>query len=110
MIQRFLAEGKPGATIRSGAPYSTWFNGGLRTTTSFHNIIGLLTETIGSPTPTADSARGREATCPRATTSSRSPPQDLALPPVGGLLGDGQQGGARLRLAATANRFSTTSG
>ena len=52
MIERFLAEGKPGATIRSGAPYSTWFNGGLRTTTSFHNIIGLLTETIGSPTPT----------------------------------------------------------
>jgi hypothetical protein len=51
MIQRFLVEGKPGATIRSGAPYSTWFNGGIRTTTSFHNIIGLLTETIGSPTP-----------------------------------------------------------
>jgi hypothetical protein len=51
MVQRFLVEGKPGATIRSGAPYSTWFNGGLRTTASFHNIIGLLTETIGSPTP-----------------------------------------------------------
>ena len=51
MVQRFLVEGKPGATIRSGAPYSTWFNGGIRTTTSFHNIIGLLTETIGSPTP-----------------------------------------------------------
>lgn len=52
MVQRFLVEGKPGATIRSGAPYSTWFNGGLRTTASFHNIIGILTETIGSPTPT----------------------------------------------------------
>jgi hypothetical protein len=52
MIQRFLVEGKPGATVRSGAPYSTWFNGGLRTTASFHNIIGILTETIGSPTPT----------------------------------------------------------
>ncbi len=52
MVQRFLSEDKPGATIRSGAPYSTWFNGGLRTTASFHNIIGLLTETIGSPTPT----------------------------------------------------------
>ena len=51
MVQRFLVEGKPGATIRSGAPYSTWFNGGLRTTAGFHNIIGLLTETIGSPTP-----------------------------------------------------------
>jgi hypothetical protein len=51
MMQRFLVEGKPGATVRSGARYSTWFNGGLRTTCYFHNIIGLLSETIGSPTP-----------------------------------------------------------
>jgi hypothetical protein len=51
MMQRFLVEGKPGATSRSGAPYSTWFNGGLRTTAGFHNMIGLLTETVGSPTP-----------------------------------------------------------
>jgi hypothetical protein len=53
MMQRFLVEGKPGATSRSGAPYSTWFNGGLRTTASFHNIIGILTETVGSPTPSS---------------------------------------------------------
>jgi hypothetical protein len=51
MMQRFLAEGKPGATCRSGARYSGWWNGGLRTTCTFHNMIGLLTETIGSPTP-----------------------------------------------------------
>jgi hypothetical protein len=51
MMQRFLVENKPGATVRSGAPYSTWFNGGLRTTAYFHNVIGLLTETIGNPTP-----------------------------------------------------------
>jgi hypothetical protein len=51
MMQRFLAEDKPGATSRSGARYSTWFNGGLRTTAYFHNMIGLLTETIGTPTP-----------------------------------------------------------
>ncbi len=51
MMQRFLAEGKPGATVRSGARYSTWWNGGLRTTCYFHNMIGLLTETIGNPTP-----------------------------------------------------------
>lgn len=51
MHQRFIAEGKPGATMRSGASYSTWWNGGLRTTTYFHNMIGLLTETIGNPTP-----------------------------------------------------------
>jgi hypothetical protein len=51
MMQRFLAEGKAGATVRSGARYSTWWNGGLRTTCYFHNMIGLLTETIGNPTP-----------------------------------------------------------
>jgi hypothetical protein len=48
---RFAVEGKPGAVMRSGAPYSTWFNGGLRTTSYFHNQIGILTETIGNPTP-----------------------------------------------------------
>jgi hypothetical protein len=51
MHSRFIAEGKPGVTMRSGASYSTWWNGGLRTTVYFHNMIGLLTETIGNPTP-----------------------------------------------------------
>jgi hypothetical protein len=51
MMNRFLAEGKPGVTVRSGARYSTWWNGGLRSITYYHNMIGLLTETIGSPTP-----------------------------------------------------------
>src|SRR3954467_11598531 len=48
---RLAAEDKPGAVMRTGAPYSTWFNGGIRTTSYFHNQIGLLTETIGNPTP-----------------------------------------------------------
>ncbi len=52
MHDRFLAENKPGVTMRSGSSYSTWWNGGLRTTVYFHNMIGLLTETIGNPTPT----------------------------------------------------------
>ncbi|HET7233450.1 MAG TPA: M14 metallopeptidase family protein [Longimicrobium sp.] len=51
MHSRFEAEGKPGVTMRRGSSYSTWWNGGLRTTAYFHNMIGLLTETIGSPTP-----------------------------------------------------------
>jgi hypothetical protein len=48
---RFIAEGKPGAVTRGAASYSTWFNGGVRTTTGFHNQIGLLSECIGNPTP-----------------------------------------------------------
>lgn len=51
MHTRFVAEGKPGATMRSGAGYQIWWNGGLRTTVYFHNMIGILTETIGNPTP-----------------------------------------------------------
>jgi hypothetical protein len=51
MHNRFVAENKPGATMRRGANYSTWWNGGLRTTVYFHNMIGLLTESIGNPTP-----------------------------------------------------------
>jgi hypothetical protein len=48
---RFIQEGKPGSTMRAGSSYSTWWNGGLRTTVYFHNMIGLLTEAIGNPTP-----------------------------------------------------------
>ena len=51
MHARFSLEGKPGVVERNGATYQTWFNGGLRTTAYFHNIVGLLTETIGNPTP-----------------------------------------------------------
>jgi hypothetical protein len=51
MHERLVEENKPGSTSRSGAPYSTWFNGSLRTTSYFRNQIGLLTEIIGNPTP-----------------------------------------------------------
>ena len=51
MHGRLLAEGKPGSIMRSGAPYSTWFNGNLRTIANFHNVPGILTEIIGNPTP-----------------------------------------------------------
>lgn len=51
MHNRFVGENKPGATMRRGANYSTWWNGGLRTAPYFHNMIGLLTESIGHPTP-----------------------------------------------------------
>ena len=48
---RMVAENKPGVVNRSLSGYSTWWNGGLRTTVYFHNMLGILTETIGNPTP-----------------------------------------------------------
>ncbi len=51
MHSRLVAEGKGGSEMRSGSTYSTWWDGGLRTTVYFHNMIGILTEIIGNPTP-----------------------------------------------------------
>jgi hypothetical protein len=52
MNRRFASEQKPGVISRGGAPYSGWWNGGLRSTCYFHNIIGILTEAFGHPDPT----------------------------------------------------------
>ena len=51
MHTRFIAEGKPGVVSRRGAP--TTRRGGRRIAHHglFHNQIGILTETIGNPTP-----------------------------------------------------------
>jgi hypothetical protein len=51
MHTRLALEDKPGATMRTGGPYDGWWNGGIRNTATFHNIIALLTEMIGNPTP-----------------------------------------------------------
>ncbi|RYZ22234.1 MAG: peptidase [Chitinophagaceae bacterium] len=51
MNNRLNTEGKPGYTQRAGSVFSTWWNGGLRTTPYYHNIVGILTEIIGDPTP-----------------------------------------------------------
>lgn len=51
MINRLHVEDKPGYTRLAGSVFSTWWNGGLRTTPYFHNIIGILTEITGNPTP-----------------------------------------------------------
>jgi hypothetical protein len=74
MMQRFLAEDKPGAGVRSTTSYSTWFNGGLRTASYFHNMIGILTETIGSPTPSSIPYLARMQ-LPRADYLAPIPPQ-----------------------------------
>jgi hypothetical protein len=51
MANRLISEQKPGYTQKGGSQYSTWYNGGLRTTGYYHNVIGLLTEIIGGPAP-----------------------------------------------------------
>lgn len=51
--KRFIDEGKRGATCRSGASYALWYCGGLRTSASFHNQVGILSEITGTPTPSA---------------------------------------------------------
>ncbi|MDJ0766905.1 MAG: M14 family metallopeptidase [Myxococcota bacterium] len=51
MHYRFIAEGKGGTTLRNGGPFSMWWNGALLTTPYFHNMLGILTETVGNPTP-----------------------------------------------------------
>ncbi len=51
MHERLIAQGMGGSAMRAQAPYSTWFNGGMRTACYFHNEIGILTEIIGEPTP-----------------------------------------------------------
>jgi hypothetical protein len=43
MTRRLDQEGKRGAISRIG--FDTWWNGGMRTTPYFHNMIGILTET-----------------------------------------------------------------
>ncbi len=50
MLRRFEREGKDGVISRH--EFSTWYNGSIRTTAYFHNIVGILTETgHASPTP-----------------------------------------------------------
>ena len=51
MHSRMISEGLPGTAERGAANYSTWFNGAMRTISYFHNMVGLLTEIIGNPTP-----------------------------------------------------------
>ena len=108
MHNRFVAEGKPGATMRSGSNYSTWWNGGLRTTVYFHNMIGLLTEAIGNPTPGDNPARPPESAGPRRPAGPRRA-ADLALPPVDRLLGHRRPRRARRRVASTGRSSCSTS-
>ena len=89
MHSRLVAEGKGGSAMRSGANYSTWWNGGLRTVTYFHNMIGILTEIIGSPTPMKiPLVAGQAVAAGRLADADRA--AGVALPPVDRIRNDQQ--------------------
>ena len=99
MHNRFVTEDKPGATMRSGAGYSTWWNGGLRSTGYFHNVIGILTEAIGNPTPDRHPLHpGAAAAEARLPVSRRA--AEMAFPAVGRVRHHGRHGHPRRRLQA----------
>ena len=81
MHSRLVAEGKGGSAMRTGSTYSTWWNGGLRTVSYFHNVIGILTEIIGDPTPIAHSAGCRQATAEERLAPAHRP-AGVALPAI----------------------------
>ena len=48
---RLVAQGKGGSVLNAGGPYDCWWNGAMFNAPFFHNMIGLLTEVSGGPTP-----------------------------------------------------------
>jgi Zinc carboxypeptidase len=71
---RFEQENKPGVISRT--QYSTWWNGGLRTTAYFHNMIGILTETAH-----ADPAPGRISPRPEQLVPTMDYPHPITARP-----------------------------
>ena len=102
MHSRLVAEGKGGSAMRTGANYSTWWNGGLRTITYFHNMIGILTEIIGNPTP-IDIPLVPDKQLPQGDWPLPIAPQgpEVALPPVDRLRNDQQSRDSRSGVAVS---------
>ncbi len=100
MHSRMEAEDKPGAGMRSAATYSTWYNGGLRTTTYFHNIIGLLTEIIGNPTP-IDIPLVPAIQLPKRRFAVPDRAAEVAFAAVDRVFVDGESGCAGFRVAVS---------
>lgn len=82
IMRRLEREGKRGALTRVG--FDAWWNGGMRTTPYFHNMVGILTETAHpSATPTVIDP----STFPRQFANGRptgTPSPDYPNPYLGG--------------------------
>ena len=109
MHTRLAAEGKPGATMRSGGPYDGWWNGGIRNTAAFHNTIAILTEMIGSPTPMRIPLVAAIASCRRATSRIPIAPQEWHFRQSIDYSVSLQPRGARLSRRACARTCCSTS-
>ena len=82
MSQQLLREGKTG--VLSRVRYDTWWNGGMRTTPNFHNMIGILTETHHpSPFPVTYDPEAFPDTFVDGT-STRTPSTHYPSPFLGG--------------------------
>ena len=68
---RFIQEGKPGSTMRSGSSYSTWWNGGLRTTV-FPQHDRSFDRSDWKSHPDRDSARSRKTAAEQRESVSDS--------------------------------------
>ena len=75
MIERFLVEDKPGATVRTGARYSTWWNGGLSTDLLLPQHDRPVHRDDRQPDAVADSALDRTSNCPTSDYLAPIPPQ-----------------------------------
>jgi hypothetical protein len=84
MLDRFAREGKDGVISRY--QFSFWYNGSVRTTTYFHNMIGILTETgHDSATPYTYRASDFPATLSNGDSTSQ-PSVTYPTPWKGGTL------------------------
>ena len=104
---RLAAEGKPGAVMRTGAPYSTWFNGGIRTTVVLPQPDRHPDRDDRQPDAGRDSVRARHAAAARRRAESDRA-ADVALPPVDRVLGDEQLRDPRHRVEAARKTSSST--
>jgi hypothetical protein len=80
MAARFAQKHMPGYVSR--AVYSMWWNGGMRLTPYFHNMVGLLTETAHRPpTPrTYDRERFPEVLSVRRGLAARTDSTSISYP------------------------------
>ncbi len=83
MTRRLDQEGKRGAVSRMG--FDTWWNGGMRTTPYFHNMVGILTETShASATPANYDPKTFPQFFPGTTVPTLQPTTYYPSPYLGG--------------------------